>query len=124
VTGRAADQDLGWLVLRGSPVAFPHMPPTRQNLFDGGGLELNGDEELGGAVEHRISTNEQTEIWIYSQQNSGVEPVWVLPKLVEAPVFGSVFELKTMLVQRPVPRDLRLAKNAYATMPARSPVGA
>jgi hypothetical protein len=86
------------------------MPPTRQNLFDGGGLELNGDKELGGAVEHRISTNEQTEIWIYSQQNSGVEPVWVLPKLVEAPVFGSVFELKTMLVQRPVPRDLRVGE--------------
>jgi hypothetical protein len=74
------------------------MPSTCQDLFDGGGLELNGDKELGGTMEHRISANEQAEIRIYSQENSGVEPVWVLPKLMEPPVLGSVLELKAMLV--------------------------
>jgi hypothetical protein len=108
--GRATDQDLDRLVLAGSTVALPDEPSSGHDLLDGGVLELDGDEELGWAMEHGICADEEAEIWIDPHEEGGVEPVRVLPELMQAPILGPVLDLKAVLVSRPIPGGLRIGQ--------------
>jgi hypothetical protein len=56
---RAADENLHRLIVLGTALTFPRMPPSRQNLLHGGALELDRDEELGRIVEHWIGAHEK-----------------------------------------------------------------
>ena len=107
---RAADQNLDRLVLAGATVALPYVPSPGHDLLDGRVLELDGDEELGRAMEHWIRADEEAKIWIDPHEEGGVEPVRVLPESMQPPVLRPVLDLKAMLVSWPILGGLRIGQ--------------